>query len=292
MGRRASTEAWVGRAVAVKAWFDASFPGRCVRHMYDMDGRNRAITLSGQAFIALIPLLVVGSSWLSSSGDQQVDDLLIDYFGLTGSAAEAMSLLFASPPDATGGFTLGSFVILLLSIGSFSRTLQRMYELAWSLEAAPRVKAASAGFLGVFFMLAMFVLVGWVGHLLGPAGVPVQVVISVPLWMMLLRIELAGRATVEALLPAAILTTGVQLAAGWWTHLYVPHLIAIDAQRYGVIGVAFAIVAWLVVVAYVLVGTAVVGYELSVWMRDRGITATMMAWVGRVVPRLTRQEDP
>lgn len=293
MVRRVDTKVWLTRAAAAKSWFDASFLGRCVRQMYEIDGRNRAITLAGQAFIALVPLLVVGSSWLSASGDQQVDELFIDYFGLTGSAEEAVSLLFASPPDVAGGFSLGSFLILLLSIGSFSRSLQRMYELAWSRDAAPRVKAASAGLLGVFFMLAMFVGVGWVGHLLGPAGVPVQVVVSVPLWMILMRIELTGRATVADLLPAAILTTLVQVAAGWWTHLYVPHLIAVDAQRYGVVGVAFAIVAWLVIVAYVLVGTAVVGYELSRWMSERGLTVRMMSTAGRLVPRHVHdQESP
>jgi membrane protein len=52
--------------------------------------------------------------------------------------------------------------------------------------------------------------------------------------------------------------------------VYVPHLIEVDAQRYGVIGVAFAIVSWLVIVAYLLVGTAVVGAELGLWVERRG----------------------
>jgi len=290
--RGVSTQTWVDRAAAVKAWFDASFPGRCMRRMYDIDGRNRAITLAGQAFIALIPLLVVVSGWLSRDGTQQFADLLIEYFALTGSTADSVTALFARPPDATGGLTLLGLVILLFSVGSFSRSLQRLYELAWGLDPAPRLRSTASGLGGVLFMLGMFALVGWIGHLLGPAGIAVQVVVSVPLWLVLIRLELGGRVDVDGALPAAVLATVVQLAAGWWTHLYVPHLIAIDAARYGVIGVAFAIVAWLVIVAYVLVGTAVVGYELSVWMRDRGITASMRSWVGRRIPHSSRQEDP
>ncbi|MGH1562297.1 hypothetical protein [Mumia sp. DW29H23] len=279
-------------AAAAKAWFDASFPGRCMRRMYAIDGRNRAITLAGQAFIALIPLLVVVSGWLSRDGNQQFADLLIEYFELSGSSAEAVNALFARPPDATGGLTLLGFVILLFSVGSFSRSLQRLYELAWGLEPAPRVRSTFSGLGGVAFMLAMFTLVGWIGHLLGPAGIVIQALVSVPLWLVFIRIELGGRADLEDLLPAAVLSTVVQLAAGWWTHLYVPHLIAIDAQRYGVIGVAFAIVAWLVIVAYVLVGTAVVGYELSGWMRSHGFTARLLTLAGRTIPRPTRQEEP
>ncbi|KAA1423792.1 hypothetical protein FE697_009520 [Mumia zhuanghuii] len=285
-------ERWRARFVTARDWFERSFPGRCMRRMYEIDGRNRAITLAGQAFIALIPLLVVVSGWLSRDGNAQAADILIEYFDLTGSTAEAVEALFASPPDATGGLTLLGFLILLFSVGSFSRSLQRLYELAWQRAPAPRVRAAVSGIGGLAFMLGTFVLVGWVGHLLGPAGIVIQLLLSVPLWVVLIRIELGGRADLEDLLPAAVLTTIVQLVAGWWSHLYVPHLIAIDAQRYGVIGVAFAIVAWLVIVAYVLVGTAVVGYELSVWMRDRGLTARLLATAGRAVPGRLRQDEP
>lgn len=281
-----------GYVAAARTWFEASFPGRCMRRMYEIDGRNRAITLAGQAFIALIPLMVVLSSWLSRDDDQQFSSLLIEYFGLSGSAAEAVELLFATPPDSTGGLTLLGFLILLFSVGSFSRSLQRLYELAWELEPAPRVRAALSGFGAVFFMLGGMVLVGWIGHLLGPGGVVVQLLVSVPFWLVLIRLELGGRADLTDLLPAAVLAAVVQLAAGWWTHLYVPHLIAIDAQRYGVVGVAFAIVAWLVIVAYVLVGTAVVGRELSVWMRDRGVTTYLLDVTGRVVPRALRGKEP
>ena len=53
------------------------------------------------------------------------------------------------------------------------------------------------------------------------------------------------------------------------TSQYVPHLITGNSLRYGVIGVAFAIISWLVIVGYLIVGSAVIGAELGVRVERR-----------------------
>ena len=57
--------------------------------------------------------------------------------------------------------------------------------------------------------------------------------------------------------------------------LYVPRLLQTEADRYGVIGVAFALVSWLVLVAYLLVGSAVVGVELTYRMQERPLPSRL-----------------
>ena len=76
-----------------RAWWDSNFLGTSLLKMYEIDGRNRAITLAGQAFIALVPLLIVLASWNLGTGDQGLGDAIVDYFNLQGSTADAVQTL-------------------------------------------------------------------------------------------------------------------------------------------------------------------------------------------------------
>lgn len=42
-----------------------------------------------------------------------------------------------------------------------------------------------------------------------------------------------------------------------------PHLIARDASRYGIIGPTLALVSWLIVIGFYVVAVAVIGAELA-----------------------------
>ena len=251
----------------VRARLRTSFPGRCMRRMFEIDGRNRAITIAGQAFIALIPLLIVLAGWTSSS-DRNTGKTVINYFSLSGSTADAVESLFAAPPSATGGFTILGFAILVFSVGSFARSIQRTYEAAWRIDKRG-FRGTADGLAGAGTLLISLGGLAWLGQALtvGPiswlATLPLQFLLAVPLWVLFIRLALSRRASARRVLPSALVSAVGQVALSWGTQIYVPHLIEVDAQRYGVIGVAFAIVSWLVIVSYLLVGSAVVGAELT-----------------------------
>ena len=145
--------------------------GRLAWAMYEVRLRDRALTLAGQAFIALVPLLVVIASWLGSTGGEALGDYLVRSFELEGDTADAVHTLFSRPPDASSGTSVLSLAILLVSVSSFGRALQRTYEVAWGLPARGRSRAVR-GALGTLALLVTMTAVILVKNLIGgwPAG--------------------------------------------------------------------------------------------------------------------------
>jgi membrane protein len=161
-------------------------------------------------------------------------------------------------------------VILLVSTGGFARSLQRTYEKAWSLPVRG-MRGTVEGIGGMFVLVTVLGLLTWLSHLVGGRllALPIQVAVGIPLWLLFTSMMLSRRIPRRQLLPGAVVTAVGQVALGWWTAVYVPRLIATDAAKYGVIGVAFALVSWLVVVAYLIVASAVIG---SVAGRSAAVT--------------------
>ena len=64
------------------------------------------------------------------------------------------------------------------------------------------------------------------------------------------------------LLPGGLLTAAAMSALAVASIVYMPHSVGSSASRYGVIGVAFALLSWLVGCGFVLVATAAAGAVL------------------------------
>jgi membrane protein len=259
----------------LRAWWGANLLGASLLKMYEIDGRNRAITLAGQAFIALIPLLIVVASWNTGTGDTGLDDAIVDQFNLQGSTADAVHILFSAPPAATSGISLFGFIILIFSLSSFARSLQRLYEAVWDLPKRG-VRGTLDGLGGTAILIIAFGCIAWIGSIPANAShnrliaLPFQLLLAIPMWVLFIRLMLSRRRTARDVLVSAIVSSLAQVLLSWGTQVYVPHLIEVDAARYGVIGVAFALVSWLVILAYLLVGSAVFGAELTAWIQHRG----------------------
>jgi membrane protein len=254
--------------VRLEGYGPTLFLVRCYRIFMRIEGRDRVLMLAGQGFIALVPLLVVIASFTSASGASQVGEGIIAKMGLTDSAAEAVKILFAYPPGATGGITLFSVGLLLFSLNGFARSVQRTFEGAWGLSrVGMRGTASRTG--GLIMLLGAGIAAGWLGGQLDtlPAGVVLalaaQALIIVGGWLLGTSLMLSGRTAARALLRGAVLSAVLQLIVGWGTAIYVPELFARNAERYGVVGVALALVTWLIAIASVIVGGAIVGAVLG-----------------------------
>ena len=82
-------------------------------------------------------------------------------------------------------------------------------------------------------------------------------------WLLLSDQLLSRRIALRRLVPGALVggigQTAVNVCSGFW----MPHLVGQNADRYGVIGVTFAIVSWLIVIGIAVVLLAVTSAELG-----------------------------
>lgn len=247
--------------------YEDTLPVRLLRVFLAIDGRDRILMLAGQAFIAVIPLLIVAATISGAGGGSSVGGYLVNRFELDGSAETSVRILFDRPPDATGGTTLVSLLVLVWTANSFARSLQRTFAAAWGLpRSGPRGTLHRTG--GLLVLLVVLFGVSWVGATIdGPAlrllAVVLQLGTIVGGWALASHLLLSRRVPVRVLLPGAVASAVVQLLVGWGTAIWMPGLITRNADGYGVIGAALALVSWLIVVAAGIVASAVLGRVLA-----------------------------
>jgi len=251
---------------AMRRYHD-SLPLRVSRRMIMIGGYDRALALSAQAFVALVPLLVVVSAVAPAALQGPAGRAILAGFGLSAAAASALSDLVDHPPGADTLSVLG-VVLLVLAVLGFTRSLQRTYVMAWRLPARG-IRGLGYGLLAAVALISEFALL----TLLGPvatalvgyrsAGIAVQAVGATLLWWPVQYLLLGGRVGWRALLPGAALTGIGQAVVILVSGVYLPIAIGHQADRYGLVGVAIALLSWLVVLGLLLVVSAVVSAEVA-----------------------------
>ena len=166
------------------------------------------------------------------------------------------------------GITLFFGILLLIvSALSFTRSIQRMYEQAWNLPPLG-VRATPGGLQWLFVIVVWATLFAAIRRAVvnatGPAGaVTIVLVGNTVLWLITPILLLSRRVPWRRLLPTAILTAVAMTAISAWSLIYMPHLISKDSARYGPIGLALALVSWLVIVGFAIVLCTALGAEIS-----------------------------
>ena len=220
----------------------------------------QATVLAAQAFTSLIPFMVVVAAFAPGTGD--LADRIVDRFDLTGASARSVQQLFASAGETQSAITWISIVILLLSALSFTRALQRIFQRAYRYESRG-VRDIPRGF-------------GWIAGLANLARDLVAAQRRTPgrgrrgrgggdldghgIRALARHADAARRARLGAASRPA--RSAPVCSARWWGWprcIYVPIAMTWSADRYGLIGVAFALQSWLLVTAFVVVVGAVVG---------------------------------
>jgi membrane protein len=243
--------------------FDETFVGQCVERIVELRPFERALGLASRAFIAALPLAIVTTSLTTAAREGGLAQGLIDRFGLTGRGAADVRQLFATPAEVRGGVTVIEVLVLMYSMFSLGRLLARLYEQAWRLPRSG-VPGALRGALWVVAVIGygavLLPLREWVRHHTGFVVADVIVLgIATAVWMFTPYALLGGRIGLRSLWPTGILTALALDILALGGKLYLPHHITTSAERYGLVGVTFAVVEWLIFASIALLLAAAVG---------------------------------
>ncbi|WP_028660689.1 YhjD/YihY/BrkB family envelope integrity protein [Nocardioides insulae] len=278
----------------------APYLWRIVQGHVIVDFRDRLIIISGQAFVALIPLLIVIASALSANGAAQLAERFSERFGLDQATTKELMALFDPPPETTSYIGLFGLILMMVSVASLGRGIRRTFESRWRMEPAIGSRSTMLSLLGVGLLVVMGASIAFVARayreVLGglPGVVLVQFVISVVLWVLCILLFTSFRATWRLALPGAIYAAVAQIVCGWVVQIYMPRLIVIDVMRYGAIGFSFALISWLLVVAVMVASIAVVSGETATEIRrrwPRGDGVPRSGWAGVIGRSVAEKED-
>jgi len=238
-----------------RSWFDRFF---------SVQGLDRAMALSAQAFSALIPLIIVYSALAPRKDGDDFASELIDRFNLGGSAAATVHAAFTSPSTVQSSINLLSVLFVVISALSFSRGMQRLYEGSYR---QPTLGMRNTG-RGLIWLLTIVIYVS-LRPLLADVfgGTAVKVVVSLALgaalWTSTPYLLLGGRLAWDDLVPGAFLTAIGMSALSVTSVIWFPRSITASADQFGSMGVAFALLSWLFAAACVLVATATGGAVIN-----------------------------
>jgi hypothetical protein len=249
-----------------------SFLGRFLRGVLDLGAVDRALALSSKLFVAILPLSILCTAVVSGA---EFSTQLINRFGLTGAGAQAAESLFASPAQVQGGIGFLGAAVLVSSILSFARALERVYLDCWGL-APIQPSALRRRLTWLAGLLVYVVVLSPVRTALAEADAVhatrfAAAVGAAALFLWTPRVLLAGRVPWRNLVPTAIVTGGAMLVLGFGSAIVMPGMLSHNTERYGLIGFTFSLVTWLFAAALVVIASAVLGRLLDEERRGPGV---------------------
>ena len=256
----------------MRARVERTLVGQIVVRIFELNPVERGLALGSKLFTAVIPLTIILATLVSSR--DAVATRVVEGFGLSGAGAGALRELLRVPAGETGSsISVIGLLVLVYSMVSFSRALQRVYVDAWRLPAM-RSQGIAWGLLWIVAFAVWFSLSTPVSRVLHAHGFHVgAVVVSLTLgsilWMVTPFILLGRRVAMRELLPGGIATAVLLVVFNLGSRLYLPHSTTSNVRRYGLVGVTFTILTWLFAFSLTLIATAAIGAVLSERRRGR-----------------------
>lgn len=250
------------------AWFLSRWLGRTLFSsavtFIRIEVFDRSMSLAAQFFTSVFPILLVAASWVGANDAAKFADA-IDM------PAQSRAVLGDAVRGSTGAtFGIVGAFLVLVSATSLSRALTRAFAAIWGLPR-PKARLVSAWrWLAVVVALALSLVI--VRALSGFAeGLPprnvwqlvVTLVCDAVIAIFVPWTLLAGAAQLRVLAPGAVLFALVMLVGRPASRAYLSHALEVSADRYGSIGVAFTYLAWLYILSFVFLVTAVVGQVIA-----------------------------
>jgi uncharacterized BrkB/YihY/UPF0761 family membrane protein len=237
--------------------------------IYERDRRVGGSVLAGalafRLFVPLLPLalLVVAILGYASTESADAPASVAHSLGIR----EATLTTIADSARLSNGDRLGviAFALFTLLTSSLSavRAVRAVHALAWGipLNRFPRAFGAAMAFIGwaaLFF--GLWVLGAWARSTLGPAGIPVTLLLTGSFFALWLAVSLTLPHPPD--LPwRAFIPGGILMAIGLEvihlvTVLYIDHKAEEVSAVYGTLGIALVILLWLYLLGRLIVASA------------------------------------
>jgi membrane protein len=246
----------------------AGLAGQLLGRLLEVRFLERSVILAGQAFSALLPLIIVVNSISPHPGGDTPAAALVRRLGLDDRQVSSLQAVVAPPPSARASIGVLGVVLVILTATSFARALQRSYQLAWrrpsaGLRAAWRPLALIVGlavYVELLFLFGRLVRGVPAGSLLEDLAtfVGAWALWTAAGWMLLVGQVRPRLLAVGGLLTAVGFALLRRLAA-----FYLPSMVASSQQQFGFLGVAFTLFSWLSACSFVIVVATVVGAVLA-----------------------------
>ncbi|MET7455050.1 YhjD/YihY/BrkB family envelope integrity protein [Streptomyces sp. NPDC005574] len=247
-------------------WLRPAFALRVVNRFQKIVGFDRSMALASSALTAVIPLAILSGAVLGDAVHYDPAQRIIKRYHLTGAGADAVDSLFAPAKDTTAGVGVFGFVFLTISVLSFARATQRLFEQTWELKPLS-VRNTRNGLYWTLALVAYTVIAGWIAAVLGGHTVrlvalacqlPVTAVFLVWSGWILSAKRIAWRHLIPFGVTAAVLAAAWSVAAT----VYLPRVFNSSVARYGVVGAVFALISALFTAMLGLVASAALGREV------------------------------
>jgi membrane protein len=242
-----------------------TLPGQLVERFLELRPIERGLALGSKLFTAVVPAAILLSGLLTSPN--AVADRLVAGLGLTGPGAAAIRQLFHAPPSESGtAVGVVGILVLLYSLLSFARALQRLYEDAWRLPPVRTGIVWGSAWLVTFTVY--FSMATPFAHLLTRHGLTISAFVvsligGAVLWSVTPAILLGRRVPLRALRRGGLATAVLLTLFNVGSRIYVPHSMTANTGRYGLVGVTFTLLTWLFAFCLVLVASAAAGAVLG-----------------------------
>lgn len=247
------------------------------------DITDRAMTLAGQAFTSVLPLIIL---WTALRGSSQLDAVLAG-LGLSSKDVDVPQSVSGLPPSSFSAFGVLGALMIIGGATSLARAIGRMYVSVWQIRKLPYTGWWRWVLVIFIFPLAVTLQIfASKLHNISPAGFGVlglslelaaTVVLWIAVWFAVPRLMVSRQLPFRLVMINAVVT-GVAITLYLvGSFMVMPHTVSTTTHHYGTLGLVFAAISWLFIFAAIVVIATIVVHAAAL---DEGAIGR---WVTRGV---------
>lgn len=231
----------------------ANFPVAVYRRYKKIEGSHLALIIGANAFIAVIPLLIIGYAFLEAfNPDRSIGTVLVERFHLTGDTAQTVRNTFTTAKAGkTVALSIGAISLLITGI-DIASTVGTAYARAFDMAPLEGWRKLLRGWVWLLTLLAMTSVTltlrywaasrpWWFWILLAPLGFGMSLCFYWVTPRLVLKLPFGWRellpGAVLCAVAAAVLNTASTFVLANWFSWY--------GHAYGAFGIALALMSWI-----------------------------------------------